>query len=91
MYGRLTASLIRNERGDITSILVMISNITNQIKTEEELKKQTHDLVKRIKEVMLKEIHHRVKNNLQVISSLLYLGARNIKDPQAQRVFCHIS
>lgn len=39
------------------------------------------------KELLVREIHHRVKNNLQLVMSLLNLHARRIKDPRAEEAF----
>jgi PAS domain S-box-containing protein len=56
-------------------------------KTEEKKSRQIIEQSLREKEVLLREIHHRVKNNLQIITSILNLQSGYIEDDTTKQVF----
>ena len=60
----------------------MTMDITDKKKAQNQIKKSL-----KVKDMLLKEIHHRVKNNLMVISSLLSLQSRYIKDEASKSIF----
>jgi two-component sensor histidine kinase len=77
-YGRLFIAM-EQEVGERTQQLnITISDLT---RTKDELSSKNNENV-----LLLKEIHHRVKNNLEVVSSLLALQSAKIDDPNMQKV-----
>jgi PAS domain S-box-containing protein len=68
---------------------VLFLEVTEKKKAAEALLKSEEQLRASLgeKEILLKEIHHRVKNNLQVISGLLDLQAHHISDPESREIY----
>ena len=64
------------------AVQVVARDVTERKKLEEDLKNSLKE-----KDLMMKEIHHRVKNNLMIIQSLLNLQSSYIKDTDAKDIF----
>jgi len=82
IYIRESAQAIKDADGNICYYDGTFEDITERKLAEERIGKELKE-----KEILLKEIHHRVKNNLQIICSLLNLQAQKVKDEEAKKAF----
>jgi len=71
-----------DERGRFGGYIGTCMDLTERKDMEDQLRRMLKE-----KESLLREVHHRVKNNLQVISSLLNLQSASIKDPLVNQLF----
>ena len=73
----LSAAAMRDSKGDIVHSISVQRDITEKKKVEEQINKSLKE-----KEVLIKEIHHRVKNNMQIVLSLLNLQSASIENAE---------
>ncbi len=71
---------VKNPEGEIIGVTVFVLEITQRVEAENRLRESLEE-----KEVLLKEIHHRVKNDIQLITSMLNLQLDLISDEKARR------
>ena len=79
---QILSSAMKDCKGNITGWVMVVHDITGQKLKEEQIRSSLVE-----KELLLKEIHHRVKNNMQIVSSLLSLQAGFLNNEKLQEVF----
>ena len=75
---------IRNSTLAVLAVLFLFSVVVYRQRNKISGEKKRSDLLLIDKELLLREIHHRVKNNLEVVSSLLALQSAQIDDPNTK-------
>jgi PAS domain S-box-containing protein len=78
----LSTSSIKNANGETIGYIGVARDITELKNAYDRLR---HSLKE--KEILLKEVYHRVKNNMQVISSLLNIQSQSVTEPTAIELF----
>jgi PAS domain S-box-containing protein len=78
----LSKSIIKDENGNVMGIVCIGNNIEEIKEAKDKIKASLNE-----KELLLRELHHRVKNNLQIILSLINLQSNGIKDQQDLEIF----
>jgi PAS domain S-box-containing protein len=81
-FDTIKAPIFLDSPDTIAGIVAVSREITDQKKIEKQIRSSLME-----KEVLLKEIHHRVKNNLQIVASMLELQSGYIKDKKAKTLF----
>ncbi|MCC6409915.1 MAG: HAMP domain-containing protein [Planctomycetes bacterium] len=77
-----SGAALRDEGGRVRGFVCLAQDLSSHKRMEADLRRSLGE-----KEVLLREVHHRVKNNLQVVSSLLALQSHSVTDPRALERF----
>jgi len=84
-YGLVSFIPDKDSMGDIRGFFVIGLDISKRKQAEDQVRRDLKE-----KEILLRELYHRTKNNMQVISSMLRLRSRSLPDEKMQFTFREI-